>query len=142
MPPGTVGGRCPVAHTTPMPIALVASPPTMIAMVDKDSARGVMGRRESRRAKAAAPAFERGLQDAQRFRPHPMELGQLVLGPSCGYLAGFRRGRCFADTDRMMSFPRPVAGSGIFARAIAAATIASISGRASTPADSTRMKRV
>ena len=58
------------------------------------------------------------------------------------YFAVLRRGRCFAETDWMMSLRRPVAGRGVLARAIAAARSASTSGRASAPADSRRMKRV
>jgi hypothetical protein len=58
------------------------------------------------------------------------------------YLADLRRGRCLADTDRMISLPRPLAGSGVFARAMAAAMSASISGSARTSTDSRRMKRV
>ena len=56
--------------------------------------------------------------------------------------ASHRRGRCFFDTERMMSRPRPVVGRGVFDRAMASATSASTSGRASCPADSRRMKRV
>jgi hypothetical protein len=40
-------------------------------------------------------------------------------------VAGFRRGRCFAETERTMSRPRPVVGRGVFACLIAAATSAS-----------------
>ena len=40
-----------------------------------------------------------------------------------------RRGRCFADTDRMMSLPRPVERSGDFDCAIAWTMSASTSGR-------------
>src|SRR5438876_459648 len=53
-----------------------------------------------------------------------------------------RRGRCLADTERIMSLARPLAGSGVFARATAAAMSASTSGRANTSIDSRRMKRV
>src|SRR5262249_25930022 len=53
-----------------------------------------------------------------------------------------RRGRGFADTERMISFPRPDAGKGAVDRATAAASSASTSGRASTLADPSRMKRV
>jgi hypothetical protein len=58
------------------------------------------------------------------------------------HFADLRRGRCFAETERMMSFPRPLVGRGFLARAIAAATSASTSGRAKTSTDSMRMKRV
>src|ERR1700736_5951302 len=53
----------------------------------------------------------------------------------------FRRGRCFAEMDRIMTFPLPVAGKGVFARPTAAAANFSTSGRVSPFAESRRMKR-
>src|SRR6185436_20977999 len=41
----------------------------------------------------------------------------------------FRRGRCFADTARMMSWPRPPAGSGALDWATAAFITACTAGR-------------
>jgi hypothetical protein len=52
-----------------------------------------------------------------------------------------RRGRCLADTDLTMVRRRPVAGSGVFAWAVAARGSASTSGLASVAALSRRMKR-
>src|SRR5438445_896056 len=54
----------------------------------------------------------------------------------------FRLGRCFAETARMMSFPRPAVGKGALACATAAVMSASTSARSNTSADSRRMKRV
>ena len=53
----------------------------------------------------------------------------------------FRLGLCFAETMRIISFPRPLVAKGAFIRDSAAASNASTSGRASTPADSRRMNR-
>jgi len=36
------------------------------------------------------------------------------------YFAGVRRGRCFFETDRMISLPRPTRGKGVLACATAA----------------------
>jgi hypothetical protein len=51
------------------------------------------------------------------------------------------RGLCFADTERIMSFPGTSRGRGTLANAIAAAIRASTSGRARTLADSKRTNR-
>src|SRR3954471_23322773 len=56
--------------------------------------------------------------------------------------AFFRLGRCLADTERIISLPRPVVGIPAFARATARANNAFTSGRSKTVADSSRRKRV
>src|ERR1700677_245890 len=58
-----------------------------------------------------------------------------------GHFAAARRDFCFAETDRIISFPPPLAGIGIFAWASAAAINSRTSGRANTFADSSRIKR-
>src|SRR5271165_3755894 len=62
--------------------------------------------------------------------------------PPGTHLAGLRRGLCFAEIARMMSFSLPPGGNGALDLAMASAISSSTSGRANTPADSRRIKRV
>ncbi len=57
------------------------------------------------------------------------------------YFAALRRGRCFAEIIRMMSFPSPLVARGVLPCKTASAMSASTSGRASVSGDSIRMKR-
>src|SRR5262245_41975867 len=54
---------------------------------------------------------------------------------------GFRRGRCFAETDRMISCPVPLRGNATGAAAIAAFISASTSGRSSTAISGSLIER-
>lgn len=58
------------------------------------------------------------------------------------HFAGLRLGRCFAETDLMISLPQPLAGRGVLALATAAATSSSTSGCRNTSTAGRRMKRV
>src|SRR5580658_5063529 len=58
-----------------------------------------------------------------------------------GYFTGLRRGLCAAETDRMMSFPLPCAGSGVLDCATAASISAFTCGSANLAAESRRTKR-
>src|SRR5258708_15211052 len=57
------------------------------------------------------------------------------------FLAAGRRGRCFADTDRITMRPLPVAGSGVLLDLIAVRSSASTSGSSNWSTLSSRMKR-
>lgn len=89
-------------------------------------------RRDPRAGAASDPASASSAGWPRRPSNVLCESGRTSLrGAHCVHqLSGFRRGRCFAEIERMISLRRIFEGNR-FARAMAAATSASTSGRAS-----------
>ena len=128
--PNAVGGRSNVDRCVEYPHRIMSEDRSRIDGACEGPEKRVLGL--PRVVLCTDPAHAAG---CVRHANHSGTFPPDVIGPR-------RRGRCLAETERMISSARPTRRAGVRAWDTAAAIKASISGSTSTPADSTRMKRV